>query len=513
MCGLLFTNNESIKKDPFLAALDLMKHRGPDAAGCYTESGANKLGHNRLKILDLDSRSNQPFESNDGTHQMVYNGEIYNYRELAKKYKLKLRTTSDTEVVLELYLKLGAKMLNELNGMFTLVIVDVRSNEIFVARDRLGVKPLYYAQSGKEFTFSSEIAPILALSDRSEVDEFGLRQYKKLRTFFNGRTLYKGISMFPAGSYMQDGKIQRYWRLPEGPQSAPTDDEVRELMESAMRYRIISDVEVGSYLSGGVDSTIVAGLSHKPHTWTVGSKKNNEFDWAKLAADKFGSTHHEVLIDDKQFLELTKDLIKVRREPLSVPNEVLLYRMTQEVKKFNTVVLSGEGADELFFGYDRIFRWANATPDFDLRGFDEHYSYSKRRDDEVIEDALAPFMDRGKTIDIVAAFFQIAHLHGLLRRVDNSTMRCSVEARVPFVDYRFVERMAGVPFDYRMKDGVVKAPLKRVFADLLPESIIERKKVGFPVDLESIFKDYGESDESPMDKWFKFNLEVLDIEG
>jgi asparagine synthase (glutamine-hydrolysing) len=512
MCGILFTNNQAIGKDRFLAALNLMKYRGPDAAGCYGEFGGSKLGHNRLKILDLDNRSNQPFVSTDGTHQIIFNGEIYNFQELAHKYRLELRTTSDTEVLLKLYLKLGTKMLDELNGMFTFIIVDIRSGEFFVARDRLGIKPLYYTKAGDKYIFSSEIAPILTLCDRTEIDEFGLRQYKKLRAFFNGRTLYKGISMFPAGAYMKAGAVHRYWELPRGPKPAPADGEVRELMESAVRYRRISDVEVGSYLSGGVDSTIVAGLSHKPHTWTVGFKENNEFEWAKLAAAKFGSKHHEVPITSDQFLDLTKDLITVRREPLSVPNEVLLYRMTQEVKKFNTVVLSGEGADELFFGYDRIFRWANETPEFDLPEFDEHYSYSKRRDDAVVEDAIAPFMDRGRTIDTVAAFFQVAHLHGLLRRVDNSTMRCSVEARVPFVDYRLVERMAGVSFDYRMQDGIVKTPLKRIFADVLPDSIIERKKVGFPVDLKEIFRDYGKEDDSPMDKWFKFNLEVLGIE-
>jgi len=513
MCGILFTNKPAITKDRFISALMQMDHRGPDAAECYAESGAGKLGHNRLKIQDLDNRSNQPFASEDGRHQIIYNGEIYNFHELAQKHRLELRTTSDTEVLLKLYLKLGAEMLNELNGMFAFIIVNQQTGKFFVARDRLGIKPLYHTQAGGQHAFSSEIAPLLTLSEHTTIDEVGLRQYKKLRTFFNGRTLYQGISMFPAGSYMENGLIHRYWELPRGDQEPPTDEEVRHLLESAVRYRRISDVEVGSYLSGGVDSTIIAGLSHKPHTWTVGSESNNEFEWARIAAAKFGSTHHEVLITDEEFLELAKDLILTRREPLSVPNEVLLYKMTRAVKQFNTVVLSGEGADELFFGYDRIYRWANACPKFNLREFDAGYSYGSHRDDEVIEDALAPFMDRGRTIDIVAAFFQVAHLHGLLRRVDNSTMRCSVEARVPFVDHRLVKRLAGVPLAYRMQDGVVKAPLKRIFADILPPSIIERKKVGFPVDLATIFKDFGDENDSSMDKWLKFNLKVLQIEN
>lgn len=212
-----------------------------------------------------------------------------------------------------------------------------------------------------------------------------------------------------------------------------------------------------------------------------------------------------------EFLPTAKELIVARREPLSVPNEVLLYEMTRAVKQVNTVILSGEGADEVFFGYDRIFTWASQDPTFDLRGFDEHYSYGQHEDMEVLEDALAPFMDRGSRLDTVAAFFQVAHLHGLLRRLDNSTMRCSVEGRVPFVDYRLVERMAGVPFDYRCKDGVAKAPLKRVFADLVPREIIDRPKVGFPVDLAVVFEGYRAETESPMDAWFRYNLEVLGI--
>lgn len=499
--------------DAFHDALMTMKHRGPDAAGCVKEFDNTKLGHNRLTILDLDTRSNQPFRLAGNSKYIIFNGEIYNYRELAQKYNLVTQTTSDTEVLLALYDKLGPSMLHELNGMFAFVIYDTKTGDYFAARDRLGVKPLYMHKSLNGIIFSSEIKPILELTGIAEVDEFGLRQYKKLRTFFNGRTLYKDVSMFPAGYYSENGMLTKYWELPRGKQAAPSDDELRSLLESAVTYRQIADVEVGSYLSGGVDSTIVAGLSKEPHTWTVGSKDNNEFEWAKIAADQFGSKHHEVLVEDENFLEVAKYLIEQRGEPLSVPNEVLLYEMTREVKKLNTVVLSGEGADELFFGYDRVFRWANEAKAFDLKEFDKLYSYGSHSDDEIIEDALAPFMDRGEAIDIVAAFFQISHLHGLLRRVDNSTMMCSVEARVPFVDYRLVERMAGVPFEYRMQDGVVKAPLKRVFKDLLPQEISNRKKVGFPVDLQNILKGYGGDNDTAMDKWLKFNLEVLGIEN
>lgn len=220
-----------------------------------------------------------------------------------------------------------------------------------------------------------------------------------------------------------------------------------------------------------------------------------------------------MLVTEEQFLDTARELILQRREPLSVPNEVLLYCMTEQVKRHNTVVLSGEGADELFYGYDRIFKWAAHAGAFDQQEFDALYSYGKHRDDEVLEDALSPFISRGTPERTVAAFFQIAHLQGLLRRLDNATMRASVEARVPFVDHRLVERMAGVPYSYRAAQGVVKAPLKRVFADVVPRQLVDRPKVGFPVDLKRIFSQFGEPEESGMSKWLRFNLEVLGING
>jgi asparagine synthase (glutamine-hydrolysing) len=507
MCGLLSSTDSGVTPAAFEHALGLMHHRGPDASGHEICPGGTQLGHTRLAILDLDERSNQPFHSDDGRYVMVYNGEIYNFRELARKHRLTLRTSGDTEVLMQLWMRLGSAALQELNGMFALVIHDTHTGQVFAARDRLGVKPLYYVQRGTDYTFSSEVAPLLELYPDQPLDELGIRQYTKLRTFFNGRTLYRDIQMFPAGHVLENGRVQRWWDLPQGPSTAPTDEELRDLVETAVQYRNIADVEVGSYLSGGLDSTIVAGLSEQPHTWTVGSQQNNEFSWALLAAEEFGTKHHEVLLEEPEFLEVARDLITHRREPLSVPNEVQLYVMTREVREHNTVILSGEGADELFFGYDRVFRWAAESEAFDLREFDRLYSYGGHQDDEVLDDALAPFRDRGATIDVVAAFFQVSHLHGLLRRLDNSTMRCSVEGRVPFVDYRLIERMAGVPFDYRMAGGEVKAPLKRVFADLVPPEIIARKKVGFPVDLQRVFD--GEDREPQMDRWLQFNLETL----
>lgn len=508
MCGILFTNLETVSEEDFREYLKSMDHRGPDASGVFIDKNI-KLGHTRLKIIDLDERSNQPFISRDKRYVMVYNGEIYNFRELKKQYGVETRTESDTEILLELYALYGKKVLHMLNGMFAFVIYDNQTKNIFAARDRLGIKPLYYSTLNGNISIASEIRPIVMLTEATGLDETGIRQYRKLRTFFNSRTLYSSVKMLPAGSYMENEKIVNYWSLPDYDQEPPCDEELRALIETSVKYRCIADVPIGSYLSGGLDSTIVAGLASKPHTWTVGFEDYNEFEWAVPAAEKFNAEHSEVILDKDEFLHLAKELIEKRMEPLSVPNEVLLYKMTKEVKKKNTVILSGEGADELFFGYDRIFRWASEGV-WDMNYFSKLYSYGSNLDIEIVEDALSPFLHYSRKIDLVAAFFQIAHLHGLLRRLDNSTMMCSVEARVPFVDHRLVERMWRTPFELRLEKGVVKAQLKRIFRDLVPDKIIKREKVGFPVPLGDIF-NRNNNEATPMDSWLDFNLITLGI--
>jgi len=490
MCGILgifglnFVNDEQ--------SLELLNHRGPNNTGIWRNSEVF-LGHKRLSILDLNARSNQPFQVGDEI--IIFNGEIYNFRELIRDHNLSPKTTSDTEVVLLMYQKYKENCLQYFNGMFAFIIYNLTTKEYFVTRDRLGIKPLYWHHKAKsQEIFSSEISSIKELIPTS-LDSFALRQYKKLRMCVNGDTIFKEIRMFPAAHYMHSGqKPKRYWDIDLSFEEPPNDSELFDLLKSSVDYRAIADVSVGSYLSGGLDSTIITALLRPTNSWTVGFKELNEFKWAQLASERYGTEHEALVVDEPLFWETMEFMINKRGEPLSVPNEVLIYLMTKRVKTKNTVVLSGEGADELFFGYDRIFKWAHSESDFDIRGFDEKYCYGKHEDLEVMDYALS--QTKGKTrLEKVNYYFLTNHIQGLLRRLDNSTMLCSVEGRVPFLDHRLIDRLAGVPFEWKM-GKTFKSSLKRCFSKILPKDIIQREKMGFPVPIS-------------YEKWIGKNLELF----
>ena len=504
MCGFLFVYSQKpIDKPKLDAALALISHRGPDASTSEVIDNKWYLGHQRLKVIDLEDRSTQPLWDSASNIGILFNGEIYNFNDLKKRFHLNTKTTSDTEIILLLYKKIGRSMLDYLDGMFSILIFDKRTKEIFAARDRLGIKPLYTYTDANFQIFCSEISPILKITNSSTLCEEGMRQYRVLRTFFNNKTAYKNIQSFPSAHYFEKNSYHRYWELPQGPQSPPSDEELSDLVQSAVKNCLIADVPVGSFLSGGLDSTIIASLANCPNTWSVGFPDSNEFEWAEKVATCINTTHVSMHVSDAQFFHAIEELTQMRLEPLTVPNEPLIYLLAKKAKIANTVMLSGEGADELFFGYDRVFRWAENTKKFDILGFSEIYAYSDpHKDLEIIESVIAPFKSRGTPLEIVAGFFQIAHLHGLLRRLDAATMAASVEARPPFCDHRLVERLAGVPFSYKMQNGTVKAPLKRLFREILPASIINRPKVGFPLPLKRLFPT--PSNERATSGWLRY---------
>lgn len=474
MCGILGVFGPKYGQGSI--ALEKLSHRGPNNTDYWVENNVF-LGHKRLSIIDLNERSNQPFFYKDFI--LIYNGEIYNYRELIIEHSLNVDTKSDTEVLVRMFEKYGEKCLTYFNGMFAFLLYNKVTKSIFVARDRLGIKPLYYYNKNGNIIFASELTAIVELV-KSKQSEFSIRQYKKLRTCVNNTTIYEDIFQFPAAHYSFDlSEIKRYWDVDVSFKPYPDDDELLNLLESSVNYRKISDVAVGCYLSGGLDSTILTYLSQPDYTWSVGFKELNEFKWSEMVSEKLGTLHSQTNVDLKQFYETLDWMIEKRREPLSVPNEVLIYLMTSFAKEKNTVILSGEGADELFFGYDRIFTWARNAKILLIEEFDEKYCYGENEDDEVIEFALSN--SKGDTVlEKINYYFFTNHIQGLLRRLDNATMLCGVEGRVPFLDHRLVDRIAGCSFEWKMGKSF-KEPLKRIFADKIPKEIINRKKVGFPV--------------------------------
>ena len=509
MCGILFATSPSIRHEQFEAALDLMSFRGPDSTGIRKLSEC-WLGHKRLKIRDLDDRSNQPFISKDGRYALIYNGEIYNTSELISSYNLRLDTTSDTEVLFNLLIEFGDKAISSIEGMFAFVFVDTLSNNVLIARDRLGVKPLYICQSKSHIIISSEIAPIRHLEGPAERDSVAERQYLKLRTFFNGRTIYSDISQFPPGCYMLNSKIYSYWKVPEEPIDPPSDEQLRCLIIDSILSRRVGDVPYGAYLSGGLDSSIIATVSSAQYTWSAGFSSENEFDFATLCANEIGSLHTNKVVSPDEYMKTLKYMVGLRKEPLSVPNEVLLYSLSKEAKSKNTIILSGEGADELFCGYDRIFRWAANSSSWDTAKFAELYSYGSHVDYEIVEDVIEPYLYLKNPLSILTHFFLRSHLLGLLRRLDSASMLASVEARVPFVDcHKLIELVAMTPYSYKSMNNVVKAPLKRIFSSILPPVVVQRKKVGFPVPLPQIFLNSDPS-LTPMDAFLRYNLTLID---
>lgn len=500
MCGILFYNGTKIDDTAFKNAAKSMNHRGPDFLGLDLY-GTIKMAHNRLSIIDIDHRAHQPFKYED--YSIIFNGEIYNYLELIKSHRIVVETKSDTEVLLKMYIRYGEKCLQYLNGMFSFVIFNKITKECFIARDRLGIKPLYIYQNSGELVISSEIRAIKNIFPLS-VNSFGIRQYQKFRMTVNNDTLYNEISFFPAGHYMKNGKMYKYWDLDISDKKDPNDDELMFLIEDSIRLRMRSDVPVSSYLSGGLDSTIITALAKPKSSWTIGFEDLNEFEWSRLAGDRLNVECNQLFVDNSEFIGVLDDLVSYRMEPLSVPNEVLIYIMTKKAREAGyKVILSGEGADELFWGYDRIFRWAKEQTLLTPEGFNDKYCYGTQVDNEVVDYALSS-LPQGTSLQKVGYYFQKTHLHGLLRRLDNSTMMCSVEGRVPFVDHRLVELLSGASFDFKMGNSF-KEPLKRLFKDKVPTEIINRPKMGFPVPLDSVFKTKTLAE--GWDKWFDFNLQ------
>lgn len=551
MCGIsgIFSLDPIIQIEKRIIKMnDSLKHRGPDSGGYHLFTGFKAIAHRRLSIIDLHECANQPMESNTKLWNLVFNGEIYNFEELKAELSYDFKTNSDTEVIIAAFEEKGINwFLERANGMFAIAIYNSGSQELYLLRDRLGIKPLFYFYDGQKLVFSSEIKAILSSGlVKAEFNELAVDEYLGNRYVREPYTFFKNIRQVRAGSYLKfDKSLEKteckYWRLPEAfnRNSDYNEEEVAELFETqllkAIRYRLIADVPLGTYLSGGVDSSLITAIAKKYkkgmlNSYTIGFPELNEFKYAQMVAKQHQTDHHEILIKKDDYVNNWERLIALKDAPLGVPNEIPLAIMSQKLKEKITVVLSGEGADELMGGYGRIFR----SP-FDFQNDDQDksfYDYFIDQYEYVSRDARDKFLTTPKTYreefdsklihefdnkpneENVFRFFHNYHVKGLLQRVDMTTMQTSVEARVPFLDHELIEyAYTQVPYDLKLKwkskeaelkaggilskdySEVLDVPkylLRKIGYSYLPETIIERKKVGFPVPLTEWFSNLEE---------------------
>ena len=550
MCGIngiLFKVNISNLDNRIIEMNKSIAHRGPDAGDIFlTENIA--LGHRRLSIIDIRETANQPMHSNSGAWHIVFNGEIYNFKEIRRELRHQFKTESDTEVIVAAVEERGIKwFIDVANGMFAIALYNSIDNRLFLIRDRMGIKPLYYYNDGDKLVFSSEIKGILASGlVKAEFNELAVDEYLGNRYVREPYTFFKNVYQVESGTYLEldkslNAEKHRYWDIPsEFNIDEDFDEEViAELFEAqltqAINYRLLSDVPLGTYLSGGVDSsliTAVTAMSKKSslNTYTIGFPELNEFAYSKVVSEQYNTTHHEILMMKEDYVNNWERLIGFKDAPLGVPNEIPLAVMSTKLKDKVTVVLSGEGADELMGGYGKIFRlpfdFKNHNKDSVFYKFlIDHYEYVSRdiRDKllstpknyrEEFDDKILKEFSGKINEENVFRFFHKYHVKGLLQRVDMTTMQTSVEARVPFLDHNLIDFVySKVPYSLKLKWNsdeskhraanitsdiyseeldTPKYLIRKIAYKYMPNALVDRKKMGFPVPLTEWFDNLEE---------------------
>ena len=367
MCGIAGFNWDD--KKLIKSMLDSLSRRGPDDSGFYTDHGIS-MGTRRLSIIDLSKKGKQPISNEDGTKWVVYNGEIYNFKELRdelQKKGHKFRSDTDTEVIIHSYEEYGKRCVEKFNGMFAFAVWDSSKKELFIARDRLGIKPLFYFIDGKKFAFASEIKAILQYYKKPPIDEKSVYFYLNYGYTQNSKTIFENICKLPAGCTLTlkdfKLKIERYWKIDFSEKQDKSEDyfikKIREHMEESVKRRLIADVPVGAFLSGGMDSSAIVAYAtrHKDglKTFSV-SFEHGKFDeskYAKIVSEKFGTDHHEMQFAHEDVLKLLPKLVDYYDEPFGDPSMIPTCLVSEVARKHVTVSLSGDGGDESFLGYDR----------------------------------------------------------------------------------------------------------------------------------------------------------------
>lgn len=522
MCGLfgaLSFTDQPVDAAVAEAMSAKVARRGPDDEGLWRD-GPMMLGHRRLSIIDLSELGHQPMQDVSNRYSIVFNGTIYNYPELREQLiavGYQFRSHSDTEVIINAYARWGEQCTEKLHGMFAFAIWDRQAQNLFIARDRMGIKPLYYAETKTGFYFASNPQALLATGQcDTSIDPVGLHFQLSLHAVIPApRTLLKGIRKCRPGYQMNikaNGSVKehQYWQLnAHRPVESKSAEEWNHLIHDALleavKRRIdIADVPVGVLLSGGLDSSLLVALLaeagvNKIKTFSIGfedqpEEKGNEFEFSDAVAERYDTDHHKFLIPNANVLERLPEAVNAMAEPMFGQDAVAFYLLSEQVSKVVKVVQSGQGADEVFAGYfwyDRMLaaagsplqRFASNYVDRDHAEFRETVTQAYRGEDHtsaLVQQALETehadtFMDAVLRFDVTTLV-----VDDPVKRVDNMTMAWGLEARVPFLDHHLVELAAACPPELKLKHQG-KGVLKEISRGLIPDAVIDRPKGYFPM--------------------------------
>lgn len=550
------------------AVIKQLSKRGPDSNG-YLYDFPALLIHTRLAIIDISKAAAQPFSDTTGRYHIVFNGEIFNYKELKQDLIAKdfqFQSQSDTEVLLYSYIAYGTDCLSKLNGFFAFTIYDKQEQSFFIARDRYGVKPLYYFKDDLAFYFSSELKALKKFNVKTIIDKLSLRTYFQINYIPPPFTIFENIYKLEPGQYLkikssQFEKKQWYNIIPEKSELSllsynQAQDKIKELLEDAVKKRLISDVPLGCFLSGGIDSSIITAIASKYspniNTFSVGYKDEKYFDetyYAELVAKKYKTNHTAFSLSNNDLLGCLYDMLDYVDEPFADSSALAVYILCRETRKKVTVALSGDGADELFSGYnkhsaelqvrnagllekmiaygkplwnllpasrnsalgnkvrqlqkfsegyflskeERYWRWAGFMNDEESMNL-FHPSFFNANNESLFRRRRKPFytqlLSQSNDFNNYLLADQIMVLPGdMLTKVDLMSMANSLEVRTPFLDYRLVDFVNRLPAAYKIDNRMRKKILQDTFKDILPTQLYNRNKKGFEVPLYSWFNN------------------------
>ena len=570
MCGIAgIFSRKAIRKEEIVAMTNALRHRGPDAqASTLNEHHTVALGHTRLSIIDLSNNANQPMYSDGGRYGIVFNGEIYNFKAVRKAIELqqpqvRFATSSDTEVILHAYSLWNEKMMEHLDGMFAFVIYDKVLQTLFIGRDRMGKKPLHFYRDDDHFIFASEIKSLLQHSvvrSKKQVDQHAVHEFLHLGYIPEPRTIFSNIRKFPAGFTGRvdenfDLRLNPYWQVQEqvGPKMTRTESDVKHvlktLLHEAVQKRLISDVPLGTFLSGGTDSSLVTALAAESSTaplktFSIGfaESKFDESKYAQRVAAQLRTDHHAYVLSEKEAVGILETYLNHFDEPFADTSAIPTMLVSKLARQEVTVALTGDGGDELFQGYgaykwaqrlsNPFFQFVQAPLAYGLRNFgdsrlkriahllekvdktqvrshifsQEQYLFSDRELKENVLSHPASYSSfsyrdpQFKNVKLTAreqqALFDLRFYlkDDLLVKIDRASMFHALECRCPLLDHTVVEFALNLPLSFKVRGDVNKWILKEILSDYLPAELIHRPKWGFSI---------------PLTKWLRHDLSYL----